>query len=185
MSDVVYSELIEKLIGSMKDRKKKVTDVSRETGIPKDRIYKWIQQGNRPKTEDEKAITKWLNGESSTIPFIEEPGISQTISLYQNDRIKKLEEDQAKYIKKLEDDNDRLWGLVKDTQEIIKNNLTLVLSTVRTISVRQEATGGVVLESLARLEKKPEKSLVVAGDKKRDQIEREAHKHGSAAAMGK
>lgn len=89
---------------------------------------------------------------------------------------------RAKYIKKLEEENALLIELVKSNNEIIKTNLTLVLATVRTISVRQEATGGVALESLARLEKrKDEKSLVVEGDMRRGQIEREAHRHGKPA----
>lgn len=87
---------------------------------------------------------------------------------------------RAKYIKKLEDDNDLLTELIRDNQEIIKNNLTLVLATVRTISVRQEANGNVALESLARLEKKKdEKALVDEADKRTVQIETAVYAHGN------
>jgi transcriptional regulator with XRE-family HTH domain len=88
---------------------------------------------------------------------------------------------RAKYIRKLEDDNALLTELIKSNQEIIKNNLTVVLATVRTISVRQEATGTVALESLARLEKKKnEHVLVDEVDKRTVQIETAAYTHGNA-----
>lgn len=93
--------------------------------------------------------------------------------------IDRLEND----IEKLEKDKAVLQELIKANQEIIRTNLTLVLSTVRTISGRQEANGGVSLESLARLEKKEENALVLEADRRTDQIEREAHEHGNASAM--
>lgn len=41
-----------------------VPEFSVATGIPKDRIYKWKQQGTSPKAEDEKTIQAWINGET-------------------------------------------------------------------------------------------------------------------------
>lgn len=107
---------------------------------------------------------------------------------YRAERIKKLEDDQEKYIRKLEKDNDRLWDLIKDNQEIIKTNLTLVLAAVKTLSVRQRGVGEVVLHSLERIEKKSTKAsgaLVEAADRAIDQIEREAYARDSDPAMSR
>lgn len=51
------------MLDVMAERGKKVPTVAKEAGIPKDRIYKWLQQGNNPKAEDEKKINKWIYGD--------------------------------------------------------------------------------------------------------------------------
>jgi len=66
-------------------------------------------------------------------------------------------------------------------QKIIDSNLTLALASLKTISIRQEAAGEVVLGSLARIEGKEESELIEAADKRRAQIEKEWQTHGSGA----
>lgn len=56
-------KLVEKLFAELKRRRVSVPDLEHITGIPRDRIYKWKQQGSRPKTEDEATIKAWLNDE--------------------------------------------------------------------------------------------------------------------------
>ena len=86
-----------------------------------------------------------------------------------------------KYILQLEKENQYL-------QDIVKTNLTLVLATVRTLSVRQRAVSEVVLDSLERLElevktkKKATGAFVELADRNIDQIEREAHAYDNVAA---
>lgn len=88
---------------------------------------------------------------------------------------------QMKYILQLEKENQYL-------QDIVKTNLTLVLATVRTLSVRQRAVSEVVLDSLERLElevktkKKATGAFVELADRNIDQIEREAHAYDNVAA---
>jgi transcriptional regulator with XRE-family HTH domain len=88
---------------------------------------------------------------------------------------------QTKYILQLEKENQYL-------QDIVKTNLTLVLATVRTLSVRQRAVSEVILDSLERLElevkpkKKAAGAFVELADRNIDQIEREAHAYDSVAA---
>lgn len=53
---------------AMKERRVKVPLLSKQTGIPKDRIYKWFQQNNSPKSEDSIKIWAWITGEKSNIP---------------------------------------------------------------------------------------------------------------------
>ena len=64
---------------------------------------------------------------------------------------------------------------------IIESNLKLVLETLRTVGVRQEADEEVVLESLARLEGKPEKALFLDAGKRKGRIEKAADIHGKKA----
>jgi hypothetical protein len=138
-----------------------------------------------------KALQKYRNsqvhGVAKSNPE-EELKVEEPESPYTRLRIRRLEQDQEKYIKKLEEDNIRLWSLVSDNQDIIKTNLTLVLATVRTISVRQLGTGNVALKSLERLEKQAglrPGSLVKEADKEIGQIEKEAHVHDSEVSLNR
>lgn len=57
------NELVVTLLKELKKREVKIPRFSKETGIPKDRIYKWIQEGNNPKADDEKKINAWIKME--------------------------------------------------------------------------------------------------------------------------
>lgn len=37
-----------------------VPEMAEETGIPKDRVYKWKQQGTTPKADDERKVIEWM-----------------------------------------------------------------------------------------------------------------------------
>lgn len=87
--------------------------------------------------------------------------------------VQKYEKD---YIQLLKDDRTLL-------AEVIKINLKLVLETLRTVAVRQEADEEVILHSLARLEGKPEKQLFQDAGKRKGQIEKRFEK--SDKSVGK
>jgi hypothetical protein len=57
------NKLVTSLFETLKARGVSVPEFSEQTGIPKDRVYKWNQVGSRPKSEDEKIITEWISGE--------------------------------------------------------------------------------------------------------------------------
>lgn len=78
---------------------------------------------------------------------------------------------EKEYIQLLKDDRTLLAG-------IIEANLKLVLETLRTVAVRQEADEEVILESLARLEGKPEKELFQDAGRRKGRIEKAAGIHG-------
>jgi DNA-binding phage protein len=168
MPAVHSNKLIVRLLGVMEERKKKITVFSKEAGIPKDRVYKWVQQGNNPKAEDEKKIIAWIDGKSmEKVPMQEQKTPADSEESY-----------RGKYIKQLEKENDYL-------QRIVETNLTLVLATVRTISIRQRALGEVALNSIEKIEKKTTKAtgaLVEAVDRRIDQIEREAYARDNVGA---
>lgn len=54
-------EIVEILYKELKNRRLSVPEFEELTGIPKDRVYKWKQQGSRPKPDDEKIIHDFLN----------------------------------------------------------------------------------------------------------------------------
>lgn len=54
-------ELKNILLDIMKRKGIKIPKLSKEIGIPKDRIYKWYQEGTNPKPEDALTLEKWIN----------------------------------------------------------------------------------------------------------------------------
>lgn len=59
--------LVVKLYEKLAKQNIKVPEFSRMTGIPKDRIYKWRQEGTSPKSEDEATIKAFLEEENGEI----------------------------------------------------------------------------------------------------------------------
>lgn len=57
----MQNKLIYRLFETLKKEGVSVPVFSIETGIPKDRVYKWKQQGTNPKSDDEKIILNWLH----------------------------------------------------------------------------------------------------------------------------
>src|SRR5574341_1338374 len=57
---VVLHPLVKTLFDELKKRKVSVPDFSDGIDIPKDRIYKWKQQGTAPKDDDANKIREWL-----------------------------------------------------------------------------------------------------------------------------
>lgn len=58
------NNLVVSLFETLKNRRLSVPKLSELIGIPKERIYKWKQEGTTPKAEDQKKINAWLNGEN-------------------------------------------------------------------------------------------------------------------------
>jgi len=60
--------LVYQLSVEMKRRNVKTPKLAKTLSIPKDRIYKWFQEGTNPKEEDAVKIRKWLSGELEKVP---------------------------------------------------------------------------------------------------------------------
>jgi len=161
-----------------------MNDVSQITGIPANRIYKW-EKGTKPNdAEDLLKIKSYLKGELETIPKAdlktsEDSGVPSvgdqlTIEL----AIKREREAVDRERKALEEDMAFL-------RELIRSNLTVVMTTLMTIRFRQEAAGDAILSSLERIEVKSEGELIEDADKRLNQIEQEWQKRDSAAAQGR
>lgn len=63
----ITNQLVIRLYSTLKSQNISVTRFSRESGIPKARVYKWNQEGTNPKAEDERLILQWLDGDKSKI----------------------------------------------------------------------------------------------------------------------
>lgn len=88
-----------------KQRKVSVTQLSKSTGIPADRIYKWESGVGNPKADDSEKLQKWINGSSSenATPKPQEPqsGNSELLDIMR-ERIKELKEDRERLWRNLE-----------------------------------------------------------------------------------
>jgi len=70
-------------------------------------------------------------------------------------------------------------------KEIMRSSLNVILLNIQSIASRQMGAGGVMLETLEELAKKPHGSLLKEADNRIGQIEQEAHIHGNMAAQSK
>lgn len=61
--------LIDRLRVRLDERHIGVPDFERETGIPKDRVYKWLKNNAKPKADDVKTIERWLSNEVEKLPI--------------------------------------------------------------------------------------------------------------------
>jgi hypothetical protein len=82
MKKIVLNPLVTKLFEELKKRKVSVPKFATISGIDKDRIYKWKQQGTNPKHDDVVLINNWLSGKKMDIntkiyPTNEELSIAQ------------------------------------------------------------------------------------------------------------
>lgn len=62
MTQITDKPLKDRIKDEMKRRGVKVPQLEKETGIPKDRMYKWFQTDNIPKYEDAIILEKWIKG---------------------------------------------------------------------------------------------------------------------------
>lgn len=64
MATPTINPLVVKLYEKLAKENLKVPEFSRMTGIPKDRIYKWKQEGTNPKAEDEATLRAYIYGDA-------------------------------------------------------------------------------------------------------------------------
>lgn len=86
--------ILQELERVMKERNVKIPALSGLLDIPKDRIYKWYQEGTSPKMEDSNKIWNWINGEKDFT--VNEPDASYSIRI---DQAMKIIDTQADIIK--------------------------------------------------------------------------------------
>ena len=60
-------QIIDDLNRVLKEKKLSVLKVSKETGIPASRIYKWLDGKGRPKHEDVQKVQGWIKGDLEEI----------------------------------------------------------------------------------------------------------------------
>lgn len=84
MTSININPLVIKLYEKLAKENIKVPEFSRMTGIPKDRIYKWKQEGTSPKSGDEATIKSYLESETTEISTsaVDEPTLEESTRPY-------------------------------------------------------------------------------------------------------
>ena len=94
-------DILKELEKMMEERHIKVPALSKQVGIPKDRIYKWYQQGTKVKVADATKIWDWINGKKDDNNF----SLSEDAADYKTKYIELLERtlaEKEQRIKELE-----------------------------------------------------------------------------------
>jgi hypothetical protein len=117
------NNLVDSLFEKLKREKISVPKFAAQTGIPKDRVYKWKQEGTSPKAEDERKIKAWMSGEKMEI-FPREIGSEVIVSL--SESYKTLAE-ATKIQAKANENQSQANKSMAETQHVLaKNNEELV-----------------------------------------------------------
>lgn len=100
------------ILDELKGTGASVLKISKETGIPANRMYKWYEGKGSPKYEDVQILRKWLNKLSEEVTnVVEEPQISYKGS------------------------DDRLAALIKSNQDLAESNKALARSHERLVEM--------------------------------------------------
>lgn len=127
-------QLIERINDKLLRESKSVLKMSKETGIPSYRIYKWIDGKGNPKTEDAAILEQWLNGNLDIVPNKKidkdsDPAfLAGQLSMAER-LIAKLEEshEEAKA------DKDRLFEALAETRQTINDLLKPMVASLKEI----------------------------------------------------
>lgn len=136
----------------------KIPKLAKMTGIPKDRIYAWYRDNTNPKSKDEEVITKWINGETFTLPKFQDGSFKSEVTLEVDTLLKIVRDANDKVQKTLEEQNQFL-------QRLVETSLNSTPDWAKTIILSQTAHDEVIMNAIDRLEKKPEGTLAAESDK--------------------
>jgi hypothetical protein len=184
MAEITLNSLVVTLFDALKKKKISVPKFSDEADIPKDRIYKWKQQGTSPKAEDVIKVNKWLKKNGVDInpqdenllnePEINYPRKNEFLPLY----IDSLKEQK----KILEVQNDFLRRNFETSLNTIAENQYAANSQLRALSWYNAlvASGGNEKKAEAEVVKMNNKAAWYAGFVKEGNIGFDAGKKNTA-----
>lgn len=164
------------LFNEIQRRGLNVAKFSKKTGIPVDRIYQWKKGNGKPKAEDAKIITEWLNGKSEKL---QETKIDDPLP-FGGVRVTLLD-----YIHEIQQQKDFLQELLKENMVKIASNLETVVGKAEGLQFDLISGRNTVLKSLARLEKKPELSLLNESDKLKADLAKRLDEVSRKSGVGK
>lgn len=152
--------LVDKLLSEMKHRKVKVPQFAEESGIPKDRVYKWKQEGTNPKSEDVELINNWINGESSTGNTEANKEPKESIDFKVGRLTGQLEEKELRR-EDAERFSDKLLETFKSNLTVLLGGQQVLYSFVRTILEYQAAKSNVGNMKMEELDLRSLRSMLV------------------------
>lgn len=109
---------IETILKTIKERNINITELSRITGIPNTRIYKWLDGKGKPKVDDAEKLQHWAKKNLEEVP--RETGNTSTEATDVDFR--------KKYLDTVEQQINFLQELVKEDISKMKINLETVLN---------------------------------------------------------
>lgn len=176
---------IAEILKIINEKNLNVSDISRRTGIPGTRIYKWLDGKGRPKVEDAAKMQAWAGKYLEVVPT-EGEGIDNaelgraqphkitdrdiyamflTVSAAQTEILRDIKQGMARQ---------ESQATIEDTVKRIESSLTETLAGVEFVSGRQLQK---ILSTLTEL--KAQKKGPSPGDrKKRGEIGGDGHKSG-------
>lgn len=104
-------QTIEEILKSIKEKNLNISEISRKTGIPGTRIYKWLDNKGKPKVDDSEKIKEWAKNNLDKVPH--ETNSKEVIPTNGKDEF------LVKYLHMLEDDK-------KYFQDLVKTNLSML-----------------------------------------------------------
>lgn len=108
------------LLGVMKSKGINIPKFSKETGIPKDRVYKWYQQGTNPKPEDALLVEKWINDNADFLAVDDQKVIVGEVKQFIPDKDKQITTLQYENIQL------RLNSLETNLNEVLSNQKVMM-----------------------------------------------------------
>lgn len=149
------SKDIDRLFEEIKRRGSSIAKFAKEMDIPVERVYQWKKGNGKPKVEDAKKVTDWINGNTKQEPVRSDSPVTGFQITVED------------YIAEIKQHKEFLQQLLMKNSEDMGQNLKTISSDLTQIKTTDDAHWKQVtaaietsLKSLARLEKKPEVSLV-------------------------
>ena len=130
-------QLIERVKRKIEKESLSVLTMSKETGIPAYRIYKWIDGKGNPKTEDAGKLEKWLNENLDKVPnHAEKKGSDPNESAYLAGQLAMAERLIAKLEASNEEakaDKNKLFEALAETRQTINELLKPMVTSLKEI----------------------------------------------------
>lgn len=152
---------VDEILNAIKERNLNVSEISRNTGIPGTRIYKWLDNKGKPKGEDSKTLQDWAKKYLEKLPNSnssdtqKEPTAMQILAVLTN-TINLQTEAYREHAAALKVQAELMESIKKDmarqeSQARIEANLNRVFGGLETIGEIQEHAIKKILSDLAEI----------------------------------
>lgn len=151
-------QLIDRVNEKLQKKSMSVLTMSKETGIPSYRIYKWQDGKGRPKADDAAILEKWLNDNLDKVPShslnnVNDPAyIAGQLAMAER-LIAKLEESNEE----AKSDKNKLFEALAETRQTINELLKPMVVSLKEIPP--------VLDSIVRNSTEHDKEIMKALDR--------------------
>lgn len=150
------------LIASIKEKMSKdgisALKISKMTGIPAYRIYKWLDGKAKPKAEDSKLLEQWLKDCLEEVPTNGNKKATEPVADEINQGLKRE-------IKLLQDHNQTLKDIILTNLTAIQSSLGMNYQLLESIHVQQTTDDQVIFRHLEKMRNLKAGSISAEADK--------------------